>query len=242
MKDFIKGFFSGFFFFIVIPASLTLLCVFFSYRQFTVKANANDTTSNLPIETTNLINELKDEYGFNIHIGVNPADYQNPLLNRLAEFTGKYYYAKLDLDQERVYNFLSEFKRVLDSYDKEDLEEIPREIFLTNHFYQKTENNMMTNFSIGLTVSVGIELFDHKFIKPIYLIFSVADGGLSYEHIIEHEFMHCFATKFDKTTEEKIQNLNLNCNDISEYACKNDGELIAEAYAEKIIDRELINK
>ena len=241
-KSFIKSFFISFTCFFVIPFLVAIGVIYFSYRQFTNELTKTNTTANLSSETKELINELNAEYGFNIYIGIDPNDYENSILRRFSIAGGKYYIDNSSMDDEEIYNFLSEFKRVCNSYTKEQLKEIPKEIFLANQIYQIDENNMMTNFAAGLTISIGVKWFDTTIKKPTYLMFKTGESGLTPEHTIEHEFFHCFSSYFDKETNEKIKNLNLNCNDISEYACTNYSEMNAEAYAKKMIDRELIKK
>ena len=233
MKEFIKSFTIIFLIPVMVGASL----LFSSYQNFKANAEKNDDFSAYSEETITLINEIENEYSLNIHIGQDPNDLENSMMKRIG-LDNEFQFHNLTINEDYLYDFLTEFKRVLGSYDKEDLEEVPSEIFLTNGFYKVNEYNMIDFSAVGLTVAVSNSM---KSI-PLYLIFDIEKGGLSYEHIIEHEFMHCFATKFSSETKQKIKDLNLNCSYISDYACTNDDELIAEAYAERFISRELIGK
>lgn len=184
-----------------------------------------------------LVDEIYENYGIKVHIGVIPETLENKLENIVFKNTHIYEYDEPDVKDYDAYFLLKALDEVLSTYDEETLEELPKHIFVVNNFYANIDGKKYTANAI---TSIASKPFSNeKYAK--FITFNAENSG-GYKATIEHEFMHCFEPHFTKEISQKIENLNLNCEDITAYACTNYSEMIAEAYAYGFIDRDLINK
>lgn len=232
---------------ILIVGGLVMGLYFFSVQSYHLKANDYELPTTLSQENLEIIDEIKNEYGIQIHIQESPEESENFFIQALTN-AGTYTKYNMNIDNEKIYSFLTVLQDELTNYSDYFLNQLPKDFYLTGDFWDidKTTEMIVSN-NAGLTVSIGFKFSDTiKHYDTLYIIFNINCGN-DYRKVIQHEFAHCFQNSLTGEKLQEFRDMNISCSAFPaysstgtgvSYACSSESEFISEAYAFGYIDKD----